>query len=579
MGTTPLKLEGSDGDLKEMSTSEENYVAYLAGLHLAGLAKTDVGMLTDVSTSNTNIGSYSNTFYNQAVGTHPGSSLSIGTTTTTVYQKTGSVSETGNRPFQWDDTLSGIQQMDDTDFNTCVDRLVSTIMTNEYPGTFRLGSASPGGDYSVFLSSIFSDTRADGTNVAYNIYQRDTMTAPTTTLPLKLINTFDIKEMTAAEAQTSFGQRAQNRIMSSTDAVGAYQLRSSAQGAPSAAGTWVARGTATDTRNTTTETAYTRDSNVDYTRLSTRNSTADYTANYTRTSTRTSQPDFTRLSTRTSQPNFTTDFSAVYTRNSTADFTRLSTRTSQPNFTTVFSAVYTRNSTSDFIGDFTGNFTGDFIADYTGDYTGNFLGDFIGDTNFTRISTRTSVRNRLGHIVIHYQGNPPGRPGNVSHTIHYHGDFAGNFTGDFVGLRHYSAIYTRNSILISQPNFTNIFTRNSTTTFTGDFAGNFTGDYTGDFIADYAGDFLGNFIGDFAGNFTGNYIGDFIADYAGNFLGNYVADYAGDFVGNFLGNYVGDFEGNFLGNYIGDFTGNFTGTTLSSSSTTVETYTLYVRRA
>jgi hypothetical protein len=44
--------------------------------------------------------------------------------------------------------------------------------------------------------------------------------------------------------------------MSSADNVGAYQLRSSAQGAPVAGGTWVARGTATDSRNTTAEINY-----------------------------------------------------------------------------------------------------------------------------------------------------------------------------------------------------------------------------------------------------------------------------------------------------------------------------------
>ena len=53
---TPLKLEGTNGDLKEMTTAEENYLAYQAGEQLKASAKTEVGAITDVSSGNETVG-------------------------------------------------------------------------------------------------------------------------------------------------------------------------------------------------------------------------------------------------------------------------------------------------------------------------------------------------------------------------------------------------------------------------------------------------------------------------------------------------------------------------------------------
>ena len=70
MGTTTLKLEGTNGDLKEITTTEENYLAYQAGLHLSALDASDVGTLTQVSTNNTLIGTFTDTRFDDASGTH-----------------------------------------------------------------------------------------------------------------------------------------------------------------------------------------------------------------------------------------------------------------------------------------------------------------------------------------------------------------------------------------------------------------------------------------------------------------------------------------------------------------------------
>lgn len=615
MSSTPLKLNGSAGDLKEMTTTEERWLAYMGGVLLGAGGTANVGAITRASSGNTSIGSYTNTRHPQAVGTHPGSSISTDTTTTTLYQTEGVQPETSSnfhRPVGWDTSPAGIQEMPDTEFNALADRLVAVMAANEYPGTYRLASSSPGADYTPHISNVFSDTRADGTTVNYIIYKRTTMSsgAPSQVQSVKLYNSSgDLQEMSNTEIRDTFGPRMMTRIMAGTDGVGTYQLRSSGQGAPTATGTWVARGTATDTRNTRGDVNY----SADYTRLSTRNSTQDFTANYvgnstvnyTRLSTRNSTADFTANYTRVSQPNFT----RLSTRNSTVNYTRLSTRTSQPSFTRLSTRVsnpdftrlstrnstvnYTRNSTSVFTGDFTGNWTGDFVADYAGNWTG----DYVGAADYTRISTRISYRGSQtfqfgtggGELYPgwHFNGNNTWHAGRARWV----GNFTGNFTGNFVGVANYTRLSTRTS----QPNFTRLSTRNSvvdyTGDFTGDFVGDFTGNWTGNFVADYAGNWTGNFIADYAGNwtgdfvgdFTGNWTGDFVADYTGNFLGNYV----GDFTGNWTGDFVGDFVGNWLGNYVGDFTGNWTGNyvgnyagdTILAGTQTIDTYTLYQRTA
>ena len=89
----PLKLQSPDqGDLKRLSSTEENYLSYLVGTHLIETSG-DVGNITLTSTGNTSIGSYLDTFLQQAVGTHPASAITSGSTQTTLYQVAGTASE------------------------------------------------------------------------------------------------------------------------------------------------------------------------------------------------------------------------------------------------------------------------------------------------------------------------------------------------------------------------------------------------------------------------------------------------------------------------------------------------------
>lgn len=282
----PLKINNAGGtEIKQFTTAEENYIAYQIGLHLASDSANGDGTITSNS-SHTSIGSYTNTFFNEAVGTHPSTSITSGSTTTTVYQNQTSAIETDSdieTPIMWVDSggETGFKQMPAADLNAAVDRYISTIFTNDYPGTFKLASSSPGPDYSVHLSSVFTDTRTDGTAIAYNIYRRDSYTAPTAVRPLYVRDNggFDgIQAMADRQIKYSFGQRAKTRIGASK--IGTYQLRTSAQGAPIDPGTWVSAGAATDTKQTTADVVYVRDSTTNFATQYTKNYQNDYATSY-----------------------------------------------------------------------------------------------------------------------------------------------------------------------------------------------------------------------------------------------------------------------------------------------------------
>jgi hypothetical protein len=383
---TPIKLEGGTGDLKEMTTGEEAWLAYQAGLQLAASTTSDVAALT-TSSGGTSIGSYTNTFFNEPVGTHPGSSITSGSTTTIVYQNTGTASEASvdfHRPIRWNG--SGFEEMDNTELNTLVDRLLSLVFANNYPGDYQLGSSSPGATYDTHIAGVFSDTRTDGTVVTYNIYQRQSIASPPTEVKsVKVFNdttSFDgLKEMSNTEIATTLGQRMKTRIMSSANNIGAYQLRTSVQGAPGDPGTWSARGTATDTKNTTSDVNYSE------------TYSAVYSATYTRDRTQNFVGTYTRDRTQNFIGNYVNPDAINYQRN------RIVNRVGDSP-TTGFSS-FTPASSQTFVGDYIGDYLGP--ASYAGDYIGNFLGEYAGD----------------------YVGNFLGE---------YEGNYGGDYLGDYLGL-------------------------------------------------------------------------------------------------------------------------------------------------
>lgn len=411
----PLKLNGTAGDLKEITTTEENYLAYLAGLQLAAMTDTDVSALTNTSFGGnvTTVGTYTNTFFNEAVGTHDGTNITSGSDITTLYQKTGTASEASvdfHRPIYWAGS-GNVEEVDDTEFNEVTDRLLSTIFTNDYPGVYKLAATSPGADWDVHLGQIFTDTQSSGgPQVDYNIYQRQTMTAPTEVKTVKIFNdttAFDgLKEMNTTEMQVTYGQRAKNRIMSSANHIGAYQLRSSAQGAPVDAGTWRAVGTATDTKDTTTNVAYAGT----YANSFTGSYSRSFTGSYSRSFTGFYTGSFTGFYANSFAGTYAGNYSGGYGRNVLQSFiTYYSTpayrnpRSAGPysryvlvyyvgTYTGYYTGYYSRSFSGTYTRDFTGSYTGTFTGSYTGSFTGNYANSFTGSyTGETIDATDTTI--------------------------------------------------------------------------------------------------------------------------------------------------------------------------------------------
>jgi hypothetical protein len=390
----PLKLNGTAGDLKEITTTEENYLAYLAGLQLAAMSSSDVSALT-TSAGGTNIGSYTNTFFNEAVGTHDGTNITSGSTTTTLYQNTGTASEASVDFHKWIyfGGSGNIEEAANNELNEITDRLLTTIFTNDYPGVYKLASSSPGADWDVHLASVFTDTQSLGVTAAtYNIYQRQTMTPPTEVKTVKIFNdttSFDgLKEMNTTEMQVTYGQRAKTRIMGSANFIGAYQLRSSAQGAPVAAGTWRAVGTATDTKDTTTNVSYSGTYANSFTGSYSRNFTGSYTRNFTGFYTGSFTGSYANSFTGTYAGAYAggysrfvpTGFIAYYTGNvpRTATFSRAVLTTYTGFYTGFYTGTYSRSFTGTYSRSFTGTYTGTFTGSYTGTFTGSYANSFTG---------------------------------------------------------------------------------------------------------------------------------------------------------------------------------------------------------
>ena len=443
MGDVSLKLEGTNGDLKQVTTTEEQYFAYQAGLQLSTAADTEPGCLKTASSgSPATVGTFTDTRFNEAIGSH--GTLTTSSTATTLYQSEGTAAEDGGDfryPIEFvSNSGAELHEMTDAEVSALVDRLNSVIFTNDYPGTYKLATSAPSGDYTEKIAGLFTDTKVNSSGNAetvntYNLYRRTAMTAPTAIRPVALkrssggSGTFQgIQEMSDAEIKYTFGQRAKTRIMNGSLGVGTYLIKSATQGAPTDTGTWVAKGAAVDTKNTTTNTDYTQDFVGDFGGIFTQDFVGNFTGNFETT--------------------FTGDFTNTFTRNSTQNFTR--------------------NSTATFTGDFTGNFASTFTGDFTGDFAGRNPGLETGvfDIN-ANYNTSNYTRNSTTNFVGDFTRNS---------TTNFVGDFTGDFVGDFTG------------------NFANNFTQDFVGTFTQDFTQTFTGDFSTNFTTTFTGNFLGALI-------------------------------------------------------------------------------------
>jgi hypothetical protein len=441
----PIIQKDTSGNLQRATSTNENYLAYQAGLRFASrgtLGPTAIKSSITIAHRDSAIGSYTDTFYNEAVGTHPGSSLSIGSTTTTLYQLQG---DSASGAVKLDDQSTGlfrrpVYESDGNIFDMDSDAMVgigqslmSIIQSNEYPGSQRLAASAPSGDWSATLSNVFTDTTTDGNVTQYSIWQRQTITAPAKcnamhvrrsnygTYPLA---SYDggLEAMTDAEMSLTFGQIAAKYFRHG--GVGTYELRSSAQGAPTRTGTWEARGTALDTRYTTANQQYsgqyTGYSNVQY--LGTRNYAATYS----------SGANFTGIRAFSGSRNYAANYSSPATFNSPAAFLGVTPQnyvgvrqfggTRGANFLGVTPQNY--SGVRNFAGTRSANFLGVTPANYLGirTFAGTRAANFLGTTP----ANYAGVRNFGGNRALNFLGTTPANYAGVR-------NFAGNRAANFGG--------------------------------------------------------------------------------------------------------------------------------------------------
>jgi hypothetical protein len=637
----PLKIKNANGDLQELTPAEENYLAVKVGEALSLATAGDIG---DISLTNgTNIGSFVDTYYNEPSGTHPMSAITGTSVTTTLKQVVGTASESGSdfaRPVGYYATGSnpGFYEMVDADLDNLTNRALKNIEALGLQGAFELSSTSPGGDWTKHIDTVFSDTRGDGTSIDYHIWKKTSLSTPpsgvTTTRPVATDydgnSSFSgFKEMSDAEIMYTLGQRAKS-LRSTAGAIGSYQLRSSAQGAPSSTGTWVARGSALNTQRSITNVDYTRTRNSAYARTRdsayTRERTEDYSGTYANTFTGNSEVTFTGNYTSGFVGNFVGNYARVSVNNSTR--TRYSSYAADyaADYITVFAGNYIGNSSSDFSSSYVRSFVGDFAGNYSGTYTGTYTNpntpmnswyarNAVYTADYTRTSTRTSTnaltyvgnysRNRLtayGYVRTGYYTRTSTRTSTGAALSYFYGSSGhhnpgygavalnagwgmmywshffdtGSYTSAYWANRSKGMSYSGATSITAGDGY--IYYRGAYHSQTGASIGNFhAGAGT---VASHYKVYRARLVApSYTANFTGNFS---IAEYytrVWNFTGTYTRNrysssyYAGNFVGNFSRSRSAYETYMRTTYYSADYIGNYTGTyTINSTVTRNSSY-------
>ena len=250
----------------------------------------EVGALTTKRVGNRKynvVGTLTNTFFNEPAGTAPSTNITSGSTSIEVLQRYDSsyAMEDSDlsllRPLVWIDSggKTGFKQATDDDLNDIIDGCLNNHFGKGAPyyglGGYFLSQTVPsttqtGDSAGIFTGKdIITDTRGDGTSDTYKLWRRTNASAGgpfVNAIPFLSNNNyrplyvedsgsnFAIREM-SDQQQRKFVKLAQRRIQES--GIGKYQIRSSAQGTPTDPGTWVSRGTFTDTKLTTQDIGYT----------------------------------------------------------------------------------------------------------------------------------------------------------------------------------------------------------------------------------------------------------------------------------------------------------------------------------
>ena len=508
----PLALKNDSGDFQGISVASEEWFGYQAGIKVvesfANKSSRYNGSVAANATSSTSIGSFTDTFYNEAIGTHPASALSTGSTTTTIYQLDDSAAIPYNDLPIAADSSGNLHQMSNVAFLRWSTRVAEELHSNEYPGlSFRVATSAPSGDWKKWDSDVFSDTLTNGTANTYSIWRRETAVEPSSPtyniIEIKSTSPMAVQEFTDSDQKISLRQSVLYARKHS--GVGDYLLLPSSQ-TPTGngeTGTWVARGTALDTRNTLSEQQYTGDF------AGSRNYAASYAGS------RVVEQDFAGSRNYSSAYSGSRTYSGAYSGSRTYSSVVGQYGGSRNYASVVGQYDGSRNYSAQYAGDRTvaQDFAGsrNYSAQYAGDRT--VAQDFAGSRNYGPAAYSGS-RN-YASVVGQYGG-----------SRNYAGVYGGsrNYAASYAGTR--PAVYagTRENVVLTY--YANNFggSRNYTANFAGTIVQNFISPNV-QYSVSYTGSYAG--VRNFAGtrvvpqNFAGvtNYLGSrsFTRGYNANF--------------------------------------------------------------
>ena len=511
---------------------------------------------------------------NGPVGSHPASNTVV--STYDFYQS--ELAQTPTllaRPVHYVN-VGGVHQIKEMSNQDIIDYFIPAVVQTSITGgrgAYYLSlTSSPPGTGTWVSRSTLADTyyNAGGTYVSdsYTLWQRTTGASLGTVRPLKrsvVGNETRLVEMSNTEISDLYkliGEYVR------TVGIGRYALQTTSP----VSGTWVNRGSFTDTVNNLTNTAYTGFYASSFTGFYGLFYTGFYSGSYSSTYSGSYAGTY-------AGPSYTGTYAGSYSGPSyssqrTAYFTGPSYAatyvggSSGPSYSSQRTAYFTGPSyASNSVAYYTGpsysvkyvnNRQGpSYAGSYTGYYTGpSYAGTFVG--NYV-----TYYVNEGGQVDYYYTGYYTGPS--------YAGTYAGTYTGPsyaegFTGFYAGPSFSSQRTAYFTGPSYAS----SSTAYYTGpSYAASFTGYYSG---PSYASNSIAYYTGPaYAASYTGYYSGP-------TYTGSYTGYYAGSRTYFFTGSYTGSYGLSYTGFYSSSFTGYYSGLTVQSTSTTT-TYTLWVRTA
>ena len=562
--------------VREMSDSDINN---LASEVILAAAITNSGLETVVRV-NPGAGDWLNigTAYdiiNSSVGAHPAANTVVSTYTFYQSELTQTPLTLTARPVHYAN-VGGVHQIKEMTDQELIDYLIPPVVQTSITGgrgAYYLSlTSSPPGTGTWVSRAVLNDTYYNSSNVyttdSYTLWQRTTGASLGTIRPLKRsvvgaqVRLVEMTDIEIGDLYKVIGEYVR------TVGIGRYALQTTSP----VSGTWINRGSFTDTVNNLTNTAYTGFYAGSFTGFYGVTYTGFYSGTYSSTYAGSYSGTY-------AGPSYAASYVGSYSGPSYAGqsvgyFTGPSYASSSVGYYTgpSYSVKYVNNSQGpSYAGSYTGTYAGPaFAGSYTGTYAGpSFTGSFSG--TYTGPSYAGTF---VGNYVTSYVSE--GGSFDVYFTGYYAGpSFAGAYSGTYTGPSYagsYSGTYTG-------PSYAGSFSG----TYTGpSYAAGFTGFYQG---PSYSSQSTVYFTGPgYASSSVVYYTGpSYAASYTGSYSGpSYSASYTGFYAGSrtyfFTGSYTGSYGLTYTGFYSSSFTGYYSGLTVQSTSTTT-TYTLWVRTA